>query len=281
MYRFALSPKWIVSHLLVLALIITMINLGLWQLRRLEDRRDFNDRVSERSDEPVVPVLELTDGVTFDTADEVTYRVASASGTYQVDEQVVVRNRSLDGAPGYWVLTPLVLEDGSAVMVNRGWLPLTLVNRGEVSDFDPPSVPVEVWGLVLDSEQRRALQSDDPDDGALTDVSRIDLERLDRQTAAPLLPVLLQLEDQRPPPAGGQGLPAPVGRPRLDEGSHLEYAVQWFVFTAIALGGYPLVLRRVAADRARDELGDDDEPGPRRRRAASVPDWPDEPDPGR
>ena len=40
-YRFALAPKWIVSHLFVLALIITMINLGLWQLRRRFHPRCF------------------------------------------------------------------------------------------------------------------------------------------------------------------------------------------------------------------------------------------------
>ena len=47
MYRFLLRPKWIILHVVVLALVVTMINLGLWQLRRLGERQDFNQPTSK------------------------------------------------------------------------------------------------------------------------------------------------------------------------------------------------------------------------------------------
>ena len=54
MYRFALRPKWLLFHLLVVVLVVVMVNLGIWQLHRLQDRRAFNDDVRTRSSMPVV-----------------------------------------------------------------------------------------------------------------------------------------------------------------------------------------------------------------------------------
>ena len=57
--RFLLSPRWVLSHLLVVLLAVTMVNLGFWQLRRLDEKRERNALVEARRDEPVVPVEEL------------------------------------------------------------------------------------------------------------------------------------------------------------------------------------------------------------------------------
>ena len=253
------------SHALVLVLIVAMFNLGLWQLRRLDDKRDRNDRITARLDEPVDDLAALTEGLDLESAVSVEYRLAVATGTYLTDEQVLVRNRTLSGAPGYWVLTPLELPGGRAVVVNRGWVPVALVDAGDLADADPPPGEVQVGGLVLDSEVRQGLQSGDPDEGVLAEMARVDLARLQQQIDLELLPVQLQLEGQDPAQAAStNGLPVMLDRPTLDEGPHLGYAVQWFVFTSIALVGYPLILRRVARDRAREAGSPDtiEDPGP-------------------
>ena len=59
MYRFLFRPLWIGFHLLVLGAVVLMVNLGFWQLRRLDERQQFNDKVEERIAEPAVPVEEL------------------------------------------------------------------------------------------------------------------------------------------------------------------------------------------------------------------------------
>ena len=49
---------------------------------------------------------------------------------------------------------------------------------------------------------------------------------------------------------------SPLGAPHPDEGPHLSYAVQWFIFTTIAAGGYVLLLRKVAIDQAREHASE-------------------------
>ena len=79
MYRFLLRPKWIGFHLLVVAGIVAMINLGFWQLRRLDQRREFNATIEARYDAAPVDLDDLVGG----TADEqVAWRPVAAHGTY-------------------------------------------------------------------------------------------------------------------------------------------------------------------------------------------------------
>lgn len=254
MYRFALRPKWIVSHLLVLVLVVVMVVLGLWQLRRLDDRRSANDLVTARLAEPEADIRELTGPADdVDAGDDLRFRLATATGRYVADDEVLVRNRSLNGAPGYWVLTPLAFDDGSAVLVNRGWIPFSFSPDESRLGTEPPDGDVTVTGIVRETVVAEGLQRDDPASGVLDDVARPDLDRIRQQLSYPILPVYLQLESQQPPSGD---LPVPLDRPDLGEGPHLSYAFQWFAFTAIALVGYPLVLRRVARSEAEPRHSD-------------------------
>ena len=240
-YAFLRRPKWILSHLFVLVLVVVMIAAGLWQLRRLDERRDRNTSIENRTAEPVADIATLIpEDAGVDIGDDLQYSIASATGEYLADDQVLVRNRTLDGRPGYWVLTPLALGDGTAVVVNRGFIG---IQDGDAGAPPPPEGTVSVVGMVEKTRVAEGLQADEPEDGVLAVVGRPDLERIDQQTDADLLPVYLDLEDQVPPVGDDLTL---IPRPELDEGPHLSYAVQWFIFTAIALVGYPLVLRRVA-----------------------------------
>ena len=59
-YRFLFSPKWLAFHLLVVVLIVTMVNLAFWQLRRLDERRDFNAQVRANANQPLMPIGDTT-----------------------------------------------------------------------------------------------------------------------------------------------------------------------------------------------------------------------------
>src|SRR4051812_43366043 len=122
-YRFALRPKWIVSHVFVLLMCFAMINLGFWQIRRLHEKQTHNRHYRERSSAPAVPVSRLmTPASTTADVHRLEFRRVTATGRYRPDQEVLVRGRSQDEAPGSWVLTPLELSDGTAVVVNRGWI---------------------------------------------------------------------------------------------------------------------------------------------------------------
>lgn len=256
-YRFALRPRWILSHLFVLALVVGMASACLWQIDRLHQKQDRNDRVRSRTalaTEPVETVVRAPE--TTDSLDQLEYRTVTATGTYRADQEVLVRSRSLDSAPGSWVLTPLLLRDGREVVVNRGWIP----NSGQLEAVPETSVApsgvVTVTGLVRLTETRGRFGPQDPAGGVLTNLARADIGRMDTQVPEDLLPVYVQLLEQSPAVTSAD--PAPLGMPALDEGPHLSYAVQWAIFTTIALVGYPLILRR----RAREiERGDDEGDG--------------------
>ena len=248
MYGFALRPRWIASHVLVLVLVVVMVNLGFWQLRRLDERQERNALVRGRMAEPVVGIedlLEPSDDAA--AAEDVLYRRVEASGRYLADEELLVRSRSLDGSPGAWVLAPLETADGEAVVVNRGWVPVT-DPRGEVpDDARAPEGAVEIEGLVFPTQERGRFGPRDPQDEELESLARADVERLQAQVDPDLYPAYVQLREQQPAQQGE--LPVLLDPPELDEGPHLSYAVQWFIFSTIALVGYPLVLRRVARTR--------------------------------
>ena len=259
-WHFASRPKWIVRHVAVATLVALMVVLGFWQLRRLDDKRAYKALVEARQEEPAAEVRSVVPAgadVRADAVDAVLYRNVTATGTYDDTETVVVENRTFNGAAGAWVLTPLRLDDGTAVVVNRGF-----VGFDREGVIDPPPAPdgeVRVEGLVFPSQQRGRIGPRDPADGQLSVLARVDLERFADQLDYDVLPAYVQLVDSDPPEAptaeGAPGLVS-LGPPEPDEGPHLAYAAQWFIFTAIAAGGYVVLLRRVAWDLGREEAAD-------------------------
>ena len=253
MYRFLLRPRWLAFHLLVVVAIVGMVNLGFWQLRRLDSRQEFNATVEARYDQPPVPLDELVpSGATpgDDALDALEWRPVTVSGTYLPDATVLVVNRSQNGRAGQNVAVPLQLADGRILLVNRGFVPLAT---------EVPAVPAESVELVgrLRASQARSLgQLSDPEDGELDEVLRVDIPRLARQLPGEVVPMYVDLAESDP--AEPVPYPEPVATPDLGEGNHLSYAVQWFIF-AIAVGvGWVLAVRRSigtrrAADRAEQQ----------------------------
>ena len=87
-WRFAWTPKWIVRHVLVVILCVVMVNLGLWQVRRLHEKQDRRDAVHAAEALPIAPVEEVVPhGQPGDAAvHDVQYRRATAKGRYADDE---------------------------------------------------------------------------------------------------------------------------------------------------------------------------------------------------
>ena len=250
-YRWAFTPRWILSHVFVLACIATFVYAGLWQHSRLEGRRDANAVIEARETAPAVPVQDAVPAdAAIDAVGDSAFRHVTVSGTYLPDDQVLVRNRTSHGSPGYWVVTPLLLSDGHAVAVNRGWIPLPVGDAGP-DGYRPPSGPVIVRGLVRASQLQEGIGISDPPDGRLGTLSRVDVGRLQQQVTERLYPAYVELAEQEPAPTNG--LPVPVPPPVLDDGSHLNYMGQWFIFATLTIIVYPLLLRRTARNKQADE----------------------------
>jgi surfeit locus 1 family protein len=273
MYRFMLRPKWILSHVLVLALIVTMINLSEWQVRRLDQKKDTNRQIVHNTKVPPVDLHAAVAGVDQVGAKKMQFRRVTAVGTYDAGAEVAIRGHTLDGAPGRWVATPLVTIGGPAVLVVRGFIPEAVDDTSPpINGVEPPSGPVSVTGYLMPTETKGFLGSTDAPTGTLHELSRVDVKRFAKQFHGPIAPFWIQLDRQVPKTSSSRAdLLTAVPLPPLDEGPHFSYAVQWAIFTAIAIIGYPLILRKVARQEARERDGnerdgsdgeDDDEDGP-------------------
>lgn len=238
MDRRLLHPGWLMAHVGVVALVVLFVLLGMWQLDRLSERRDENAKGESRLAEEPVEVTELLEEAGEDL-DSIVYRPALATGTFDPTAEVLIRSQVHQGNAGFHVVTPLVEESGHAVLFNRGWIPLVL-DEVPVVEAPPPSGIVTVEGWVHLSQERPPLGPEDPSEGRLTAVNRVDIDRIQKQVQYPLASVyLVEIRDE------GGGLPIPVDVPSFDdEGPHLGYAIQWFGFALVLVVGWIFFARR-------------------------------------
>jgi cytochrome oxidase assembly protein ShyY1 len=209
----------------------TCVGLGLWQLRRLDDRRALNALILGRRSAPPVVIEGAVSGGTPGT-----YRRAVAHGAYDVEREVLVFGRSLDGEAGHLVVTPLVLGDESAILVVRGWVPFAM-QTPPIRRAAPPAGDVTVRGSLVPDEGDGSTTPDA--DGV---IRALDVRGVGATLPYDVFPLPLQLRDQAPPQPGS--LPAPAPLPELSEGPHLSYALQWFSFAVVAVAGAAILLRR-------------------------------------
>ncbi len=239
--RRLLSPAWILSHLLVAGLMVATLNLGFWQLRRLEARREYNAVVDARASRPVVPLAEALDSIQEGaTPEELRYARVQVPGRWDLGAEVYLANRSRDGVAGVHVVALFRVDDiypGLGVAVDRGFVPRPLYLAGDRSAWAPAPGQVVMAGAL---DVGRSGERGDADE-----VDRIDLDALAERWGLSLAPMWIR-EATSPGVDGSTVWPAPAAVEDLGDGSHLSYAVQWFIFTLIGLGGYPLVLVRLA-----------------------------------
>jgi cytochrome oxidase assembly protein ShyY1 len=238
-FRFLISPKWIGFHLLVIVLVVTMINLAFWQLRRLDERRQFNAEVRANANQPIATLDEVDPAVTTPSAIE--WRRVRLAGTYVPGHEFLVVNRSQNGDGGRNVVDALQLADGTLVLVNRGFVP--------EADATPalPAGSIEIVGRLRASERRQTGQPADASTGVLTEIRRIDISILAKQFNSTVLPMYIEQLESVPPDAKSL---EPIVAPTLDEGPHLSYTIQWFIFSGCVIIGWVLAVRRSLATRS-------------------------------
>ena len=242
-----LRGGWLFATIAVLALAALFVRLGTWQLQRLAERRAANAQLLARLNQPPL----VLDGSPLDVA-AVELRRATVRGAYDYEQELLLRNRSLNGLPGVHVLVPLrIAGSTSAILVDRGWLPYELADPAVRPAYqDRPSGEVTVTGILRRSMVR--VGSFSPADPPLTGDRprldawyRVDIPRIQEQVPYPLLAMYLEALPEGETPA--DRFPRPAPEIELSEGSHLVYAIQWFAFAVIALAGYGAYYRQRTA----------------------------------
>jgi surfeit locus 1 family protein len=228
-----------------LALGALFVRLGFWQLDRHGERSAGVRARAERAEAPRLEWLGPGD-VPPDTAGLIGRR-ARLAGQWDRAGEVILRSRTLDGRAGAEVLTPFLVggDAGQIVMVLRGWLPAPDGLRPDLASGWPDSPGdarplTAVEGVFVSSRDGRGgqpLRTEIAGTPHLA-IAGLDLALIREQTALQPTPHVLRAHD--PPPGGAL---RPARAVETDAGPHLSYAIQWFAFAVIGLGGTAILLR--------------------------------------
>jgi cytochrome oxidase assembly protein ShyY1 len=224
-YRFLLSPRWVAFALFALLIGGLSIRLGLWQWHRLEHRHQTNARVSTLLNQQPRAASDFSPG-----QDDEWTRIR-ATGRYLDPQTVTVKFTIRGGSPGAEVVTPLLLGDGRAVLIDRGWL--STDNSGRRPSNIPPAprgdVVVTGWWHPDNGAGPNATR---PEAGQVRAISS---RALAGRVGAHLIPGFVSLTAQSPAAGGDLKLAIP---PDLGSGPHFFYALQWWFFAGLAIVGY-------------------------------------------
>lgn len=236
------SRRWIGGTILVLVVMALFVRLGIWQLDRLDERQAQNAVLQAALDAYPLDLAQPLPALPEVLAN----RRAAVTGEFDFAQERIVLLQTWQGQAGVMLLTPLMIEGerNTAVLVNRGWVPQSEYEAGELSRYQTATGTVQVNGYLALSQPNRH-QTNEP---AGTEVYRMNINDIAAALPYDLLPVILV----DAPPDDAPDLEPPFRAPRevdLSEGPHLSYAVQWFIFTVLTGGLYVYFVRRSSAER--------------------------------
>ena len=215
-----------------------LARLGVWQLGRLRERREANAAIAAARDAPLATLAPTSTGV-----DSLAERRVVGRGRYDSAREVILRGDVLQGVPGVRVVTPLLLgAGGPAVLVDRGFLPapdaVTVDARGAE---EPGEVTVRGIALPVPGGPGEPVEH-----GGRTTWRRLDLPALRERLPYEVLPIYIK----QSPDSSLPSFPRRLEPPPIDDGPHLSYAVQWFLFAGLAAAFAILVVGRSGGSRS-------------------------------
>ena len=205
--------------------IALFVAAGQWQQRRMEQKEALRMQVDAAS---AAAPAGLPQGAVDWTAWR--YRPVVVAGRFDAARQILIDNRVEEGRAGYHVVTPLIAEDGRAVLVDRGWIPAG-PTRAQVPSAAPPAGAITVHGRInVPTAKYLELTHSEPS-GAVW--QNLDPARVAQATGIALLPIVVE---QTAPLSSGDNLVRAWPAPDLGVEQHRIYMVQWYLFAALAAG---------------------------------------------
>lgn len=243
---FLFKRRWILTSLLVLAASVVMVRLGFWQLDRLAGKRAY---IAAAQAALVAEPLQVSGNETDLQATDYLNRPATVSGEYDFDHEVLLKNKFFGNQPGFHLLTPFrVAGSQRALLVDRGWIPLDDATSEDLTAFQEPGVQTISGRIEPEDPRPRQAESAIAASGGEKEWYRIDLAGIQAQTPYELLPFYLALTPSDDHDTLPNRNPPEI---IMDEGPHLGYAIQWFLFALVVPIVYAVQVRRM--DRAQDQ----------------------------
>ncbi len=193
--------------------------LGWWQLDRAAQKTQLQAQIQAQGARPALSAIAPSEA-----AGQI-HRRAILRGQWLDPHSVYLDNRQMQGKPGFFVLTPLQLDSGGVIVVQRGWIPRHMQDRTQLAPVQTPTGVVEVAGRIAPSPSKLL----DLNEGAKGRIRQnLELAAFAAETGLPLLPVTLVQDD-----APSDGLLRDWAVPSLGVGKHHGYAFQWFALSAL------------------------------------------------
>jgi surfeit locus 1 family protein len=219
--------RW-VPLLATLVVALTTARLGWWQLDRAAQKTALQ---RAQQAQRALPALATADLPRDPSAAAPLHRAVRLQGRWSAAHTVFLENRQLDARPGFLVLTPLLLDDGSALVVQRGWLPRDNNDRTRIAAVPTPAGRVQLQGRIAPAPSRLY----DFAGGASGPIRQnLVLGDFARETGLALLPYSALQENDGA--AADDGLQRHWPQPTADVHKHYGYAFQWFALCAL-IGG--------------------------------------------
>lgn len=222
---------WIVTVAALLMAALTF-SLGQWQLDRAAQKQALQASLDQKKLLTPLSQTDLVEPNAGSVAEtqllKEVDRLIDLSGRWQPQLTVYLDNRPMNGKPGFWVMTPLLLTGSDkAVLVQRGWIPRNFQDRTVLAPIETPEQPVNLRGRMAPAPGKLYAFK-----GADTGLIRQNLNILDfaSETGLPLLPVLVIQVD----PAS-EGLQRDWAAPNIGIDKHHGYAFQWFGLCALVV----------------------------------------------
>lgn len=248
--RKGIRPAAVVVIMMTVILTGLLLALGTWQVKRLSWKLDLIQQVEQRAHAAPVDAPSPSQWASLTNPADYEYRRVRLAGIFRHQDEVQVYTVS-DLGPGYWVLTPLQRDDGSLVIVNRGFVPSDKRDPSTRLEGELPT-RVEIVGLMRAPETGGLfLRTNDPQNNRW--YSRNIAQIADAKSLGAVAPFYVDA-DATPNPGG-----LPIGGKTMlvFPNNHLSYAITWYVLAAMTVAAGWYVTRNLNAPK-RDE---DDETG--------------------
>ena len=235
--RLALTGRWLGILAMTTAFAVASILLGQWQFDRRAYAQEQIALLESNYDAPAVSLAELVPSLDAEPND-VKWRSAELIGRYVTNDTRYVRNRIMQGTIGFEQLVPFQLESGEVFIVNRGWVPADAKYANPRITPEPSGEAVTVYVRLYPDEL--VVSGRGAPAGQIATINTDSFV----SPSSPSVYTGFYGRLVREEPQGSTG--ALGSRPLLDEGPHLSYALQWYVFALMAYFGYGWALVKEA-----------------------------------
>ena len=219
--------KWQLITVAALLGVVATVSLGRWQLSRAAQKEQLQAAMDAQSDKFVV------DGATLRSTAQpelLLHQRALLKGTWVPERTVFLDNRQMNARVGFFVMTPLRLEGGGAILVQRGWVPRNFTDRAALPRVETPPGLVQIEGRMAPPPSK-LYEPGTSSGGAIR--QNVDLAQFAAESGLMLLPVTL-----RQTGAASEGMDRQWPAADLGVDKHYGYAFQWFGLSALIAGLY-------------------------------------------